>query len=102
MADVARGPGLGRFLLIILLFIAIAITGVWYYNKTHAVTVGDHVGEAIDSMPQGVGKAADEATDPENVEKVEAALDKTGKAASSAVSETSDELKSAVKKTDHK
>jgi len=107
MTEYVRGPGLGRFLLVVLLLLAVAVAGVWFYNKTHVVTVGDHVGEAIDAIPAGVSKAADEATDKDNLDKVgdalkdtgqaaSSAMSKTGKAASSAVSETSADVKAAA------
>ena len=86
--DVYRGPGLGRFLLIIVLILIVAIAGVWMYNKNHSVTVGDHVGKVIDELPVGAGKAADELTDRDNYDKAGDAIKDTGQAASSALSKT--------------
>ncbi len=99
-----RGSGFGRFLIIILLLI-VAVGGVWYYNKTHVVTAGEHVGEAIDAIPSAVSKA----TDKDTLDKIgdalkdtghaaSSALSKTGQAASSAVSETSADVKAAADK----
>ncbi len=115
MADYeyTRGSGFGRFVLIIILLLIAGIAGVWYYNKTHVVTAGEHVGKAVDAIPAVVSKAADEATDKDNLDKVgdaikdtgqaaSSALSKTGKATSSAVSETSADLKSASDKKKQK
>ena len=71
------------------------------------VTAGDQVGKAVDALPAVVSKAADEATDKDNIDKVgdamkdtgqaaSSALSKTGKATSSAVSETSADVKAAA------
>jgi hypothetical protein len=109
MTDVARGPSLGRFLVIVLLLVILAIVAVWGYNKTHIVTAGEHVGNAIDAMPAAVSKVADEATDKGNLDKVgdavkdtgqtaSSALSKAGKATSSAVSATSADVKAASDK----
>jgi len=98
--------GFGRFVLIIILLLIVVVAGVWYYNKTHVVTAGEHVGKAVDAIPAVVSKAADEVTDKDNIDKVgdaikdtgqaaSSALSKTGKATSSAVSETSADLKAA-------
>ena len=98
MTEYSRGSGVGRFLLIILLLI-LAVAGVWYYNKTHVVTAGDHVGKAIDAIPAAVSKAADEAHDNDNLDKVGDALKDTGQAASSALSKTGEVTSRAVSET---
>jgi len=77
-----------RFVIIVILLLAVAVGGVWYYNKTHAVTAGREVGKAIDAMPAAVSKAADEVTDKDNIGKVGDAIRDTGQAASSALSKT--------------
>ena len=87
MTEYTRGSGFGRFVIIILLLI-VAVGGVWYYNKTHVVTAGDHVGKAVDAIPAVVSKAADEVTDKDNLDKVGDAIKDTGQAASSALSKT--------------
>jgi hypothetical protein len=111
MADYeyTRRSGFGRFILITVLALIVVVAGVWYYNKTHVVTAGEHVGKAVDAIPAAVSKAADDATDKENLDKVgdaikytgqaaSSALSKTGKTTSSAVSETSADLKAASDK----
>jgi|GEM_PF-1251129 len=114
MAVYTHGSGFGRFVLIVILLLIVAVAGVWYYNRTHVITAGDHVGKAVDAIPAVVGKAAGEATDKDNLDKVgdaikdtgqaaSSALSKTGKAAASAVSETSADVKNAsdTHKADH-
>jgi hypothetical protein len=98
MTEYTRGSGFGRFVVIILLLI-VAVAGVWYYNKTHVVTAGDHVGKAVDAMPAVVSKAADEVTDKDNLDKVGDAIKDTGQAASSALSKTGKTAASAVSET---
>jgi len=79
MTDVARGPSLGRFLVIVLLLVILAIVAVWGYNKTHIVTAGEH---AVKDTGQTASSA----------------LSKAGKATSSAVSATSADVKAASDK----
>lgn len=96
----------GTTLLLIIVLIVVVIGGVWIYNKNHVVTVGDHVGEAIDAVPAKVSKAADEITDKDTISEtgdalkdagkaVSSAASKTGAAASKVVSDTSDDIKAA-------
>lgn len=99
MTEYTRGSGFGRFVLIIILLLIVAVAGVWYYNKTHVVTAGDQVGKAVDALPAVVSKAADEATDKDNIDKVGDALKDTGQAASSALSKTGKVTSSAVSET---
>jgi hypothetical protein len=87
MNDAPRGS-FGTTLLLIILLIVVVIGGVWVYNKNHVVTVGEHVGEAIDAVPAKVSKAADEITDKDAIDKTGEALKDVGKSASSAVSKT--------------
>jgi hypothetical protein len=98
MTEYTRGSGFGRFVVIILLLI-VAVAGVWYYNKTHVVTAGDHVGKAVDAIPAVVSKAADEVTDKDNLDKVGDAIKDTGQAASSALSKTGKAAASTVSET---
>ncbi len=98
MTEYIRGSGFGRFVVIILLLI-VAVAGVWYYNKTHVVTAGDHVGKAVDAIPAVVSKAADEVTDKDNLDKVGDAIKDTGQAASSALSKTGKAAASTVSET---
>lgn len=98
MTEYIRGSGFGRFVIIILLLI-VAVAGVWYYNKTHVVTAGDHVGKAVDAIPAVVSKAADEVTDKDNLDKVGDAIKDTGQAASSALSKTGKAAASTVSET---
>jgi hypothetical protein len=99
MTEYTRGSGFGRFVLIIILLLIVAVAGVWYYNKTHVVTAGDQVGKAVDALPAVVSKAADEATNKDNIDKVGDALKDTGQAASSALSKTGKVTSSAVSET---
>jgi hypothetical protein len=98
MTEYIRGSGFGRFVIIILLLIVV-VAGVWYYNKTHVVTAGDHVGKAVDAIPAVVSKAADEVTDKDNLDKVGDAIKDTGQAASSALSKTGKAAASTVSET---
>ncbi|HTM81158.1 hypothetical protein [Asticcacaulis sp.] len=98
MTEYTRGSGFGRFVVIILLLIVV-VAGVWYYNKTHVVTAGDHVGKAVDAIPAVVSKAADEVTDKDNLDKVGDAIKDTGQAASSALSKTGKAAASTVSET---
>ena len=98
MTEYTRGSGFGRFLVIILLLIVV-VAGVWYYNKTHVITAGDHVGKAVDAIPAVVSKAADEVTDKDNLDKVGDAIKDTGQAASSALSKTGKAAASTVSET---
>jgi hypothetical protein len=98
MTEYTRGSGFGRFVIIILLLIVV-VAGVWYYNKTHVVTAGDHVGKAVDAIPAVVSKAADEVTDKDNLDKVGDAIKDTGQAASSALSKTGKAAASTVSET---
>ncbi|MDV6332242.1 hypothetical protein [Asticcacaulis sp. 201] len=86
--DIYRGPGLGRFLLLIVLVLILAVAGVWFYNKSHSVTVGDRVGKVIDELPVGASKAADELKDSPALAKAGDAIKESGHAASSALSKT--------------
>jgi hypothetical protein len=99
MTEYTRGSGFGRFVLIVILLLIIAVGGVWYYNKTHVVTAGDHVGKAVDAIPAVVSKAADEVTDKDNLDKVGDAIKDTGQAASSALSKTGKAAASTVSET---
>jgi hypothetical protein len=99
MTEYSRGSGFGRFVLIIILLLIVAVAGVWYYNKTHVVTAGDHVGKAVDAIPAVVSKAADEVTDKDNLDKVGDAIKDTGQAASSALSKTGKAAASTVSET---
>lgn len=98
MTEYTRGSGFGRFVVIILLLIVV-VAGVWYYNKTHVVTAGDHVGKAVDAIPAVISKAADEVTDKDNLDKVGDAIKDTGQAASSALSKTGKAAASPVSET---
>jgi hypothetical protein len=99
MAVYTHGSGFGRFVLIVILLLIIAVAGVWYYNRTHVITAGDHVGKAVDALPAVVSKAADEATDEDNLDKMGDAIKDTGKAASSALSRTGKAATRAVSET---
>ncbi|MFT4074540.1 MAG: hypothetical protein QM647_03345 [Asticcacaulis sp.] len=94
-----RGPGFGQFVLVVILLLIVIVGGVWYYNKTHVVTAGDKVGAAVDAIPSVVSKAADEATDKDNLDKVGDAIKDTGQAASSALSKTGHAASTAVSET---
>ena len=91
-----RSSSRGGALLTALIILIVIIAGIWLLNAHSHRTVGDRIGDAVDALPQGVSKAAGELTDKSNLEKAGDALKDTGEAASSAVSQTSEDIKAAV------
>lgn len=89
-------------LLLGLAVIAAIIFAIWHFNRNNSKTVGDHVGEAIDTVPAVAVDAVQEVRDSDTLSSLgastEEALENTGAAASSALSKAGKSTSSAVSK----
>lgn len=86
--------------LLTLLIIAIIIVGgIWLLNRHGHETVGDRIGSAIDSVPAKVDHAGDELTDKDNLRKTGDDLKDAGAAASSALSKAAVATSTAISQT---
>lgn len=95
--NTTRGSPLAKTLVAILV-IGIAVAAVWFYNKSHTTTVGDHVGEAIDAVPVAASKAIEEVKDSDTLSSVGDNLEEAGENAAKGIEKAGKSTSSAVSK----
>ena len=99
----------GQTLFALLVVIAIVVVVLWFIGRRHHETAGEALGNAVDNVPAQVDKAGDAVTDPATLDKAgddlnktghdaASALSKAGVATSTAISQTSEDIKAAVDK----
>ncbi|ESQ77735.1 hypothetical protein [Asticcacaulis sp. AC402] len=92
-----RSFGLGH-LLLVLAIIAAIIAVIWFYNKSHTTTVGDHVGEAIDAVPTAASKAIEDVRDSDTLSSVGENLEEAGDDAAKGLQKAGKSTSSAMSK----
>jgi len=74
-----------KTLLAILVIVIVAVLGYYLLNGPDRRSTGERIGDAVDTLPQGVGKAADQLGDRSPGQKVGDALHDAGHKVDNAV-----------------